>query len=458
MVASDPLPSGVAWDTPAPESASTIAPEAPAKKTRGWRKDRTAPPPATEAAAVAAATVPPPGAVSPMAPPTQPPVDPVPLAIDPPLPPPPTEPAVAPGPVVWKPPIDPATGAALWDETSPSTVSPPPTKTRGWRKKSNVGAAGVAGTAAAGTAAATSGAAATIVDAPAPAGGGAAGAGPTPPPAPGSVQTGSTKPARKSSRATLAVLLVVLLVVIGGVAYFAVKRNNNTTSPPSPAPTATAPTPAPTAADSALAASINLRLTDLPAGWVRTATDQTAKPPTAAVAAQARASQALAACLGQPLVVVSGLFGLAGLPGQTAAVRSPSFEEGTDPGIQMVSQSTVMQTTGDAQSLTAPFLNPNFATCYGQFQSSLVSSAVPGSTAQVQTVQLPAPAGVKAFGYLTTYSAPNQGSQVVGQAFMIGGRVETLLEPSTNGPAVPSGPFVSAYDAVVGRLARSVNN
>jgi hypothetical protein len=160
----------------------------------------------------------------------------------------------------------------------------------------------------------------------------------------------------------------------------------------------------------------------------------------------------------QPLVVVSGLFGQAGVPGQTAVVRSPSLEEGADPGIQMVSQSTVMQTTGDAQNLTAPFLNPNFATCYGQFQSSLVSAAVPGSTAQVQTVQLPTPVGVKAFGYLTTYTIPNQGSEVVGQAFLIGGRVETVLEPSTNGPAVPSGPFESAYHAVIGRLARSVNS
>jgi hypothetical protein len=146
------------------------------------------------------------------------------------------------------------------------------------------------------------------------------------------------------------------------------------------------------------------------------------------------------------------------VPGQTAAVRSPSFQEAADPGIQMVSHSTVVQTAGDAQSLTAPFLNPNFATCFGQFQSSLVTSAVPGSTAQVQTVQLPAPAGVKAFGYLTTYTIPNLGSEVVGQAIMIGGRVETILEPSTNGPAVPSGPFVSAYDAVVGRLARSANS
>ncbi len=465
VIASDPLPPGVAWDSPPPESLSATAPEAPAKKTRGWRKDKTAPPSATDAGVAAglaaAATVPPPGAVSPMPPPSQPPVDPVPLAIDPPLPPPPAEPTVAPGPVVWKPPIDPATGAALWDETSPSTANPPPTKTRGWRKKGKVGAAGVAATAAVGTAATTSAAGVTSVDAPVTAGVGAAAVDPPAPPGVAPVQTGSAKPARKSSRATLAVLLVVLLVVIGGVAYFAVKRNNNSTSPPAgapnPSPTA-APSPSPTVADSALAASINLRLTDLPAGWARTTTDQTARPPVAPVAAQARASQALAACVGQPLVVVSGLFGLAGVPGQTAAVRSPSFQEAADPGIQMVSQSTVMQTTGDAQSLTAPFLNPNFATCYGQFQSSLVSSAVPGSTAQVQTVQLPAPAGVKAFGYLTTYAIPNLGSEVVGQAFMIGGRVETLLEPSTNGPAVPSLPFGTAYHAVLGRLARSVNN
>jgi hypothetical protein len=269
--------------------------------------------------------------------------------------------------------------------------------------------------------------------------------------------TGSAKPARKSSRATVAVLLVVLVVVVGGFAYFAVKRHNNSTSSPGTPPTATPSGPSPAVVDTALAASINLRLTDLPAGWVRTTSDQTARPPAAPVAAQARASQALSACLNQPVAVVSGLFGLAGLPGQTAAVRSPSFAEGADPAIQMVSQSTVMQSAADAQSLTAPFANPNFVSCYQQFQSSLVSAAVPGSTAQVQVVQLPAPTGVRAFGYLTSYTIPNQGSEVVGQAFLMGGRIETLLEPSTNGPAVPSAPFQSAYDAVVGRMARSVN-
>jgi hypothetical protein len=66
---------------------------------------------------------------------------------------------------------------------------------------------------------------------------------------------------------------------------------------------------------------------------------------------------------------------------------------------------------------------------------------------------LAAPTGVKAFGYVTTFTIPGQGTQVVGQAFMVGGRVETTIRPSTNGPAVPSDAFGSAYTAIVGRVA-----
>jgi hypothetical protein len=453
VVASDPLPAGAAWDAPPTDAAPPAGVGAPpAKKGRVSRKERKAAESAAAAAAAGAAvagmastgaastgaastTAPPPGTVSPLLPPSQPPTDPVPLAGDP-LPPPPPEStsATAPGPVVWKPPIDPATGAALWDQTAPPEAAPAPAPAKGWRKKSKAGATAAVATEAAATvvATATGGEPGRPVDLMSP--------------------VGADKPARKSSRATLAVLLVVLVVVVGGVAFFAVKRTNNST------PTTVAvPAPSPALVDSALAASVNLRLTDLPAGWVRAATDQAPRPPLAPVAAQARAGQALAACLGQPLALVAGLFGSAGLPGQTAAVRSPAFADGADPGIQMVSQSTVMQTTADAQSLAAPFGNPNFATCFGQYQSSLVSAAVPGATAAVQTVQLPAPAGVRSFGYLTTFTIPNQGTEVVGQAFMLGGRVETLLEPSTNGPSVPSAPFAAAYDSVVGRLARSAD-
>jgi hypothetical protein len=43
---------------------------------------------------------------------------------------------------------------------------------------------------------------------------------------------------------------------------------------------------------------------------------------------------------------------------------------------------------------------------------------------------------------------------VVGEAFIIGGRTETRLEPSTNGPAVPATAFGPAYNNVVGRVAQ----
>ena len=73
-------------------------------------------------------------------------------------------------------------------------------------------------------------------------------------------------------------------------------------------------------------------------------------------------------------------------------------------------------------------------------------------------VTLTAPTGVQTFGYLTTLTIPNQGSEVVGQAFMLGGRIETRLQPSTNGPAVPTDAFDAAYNAVVGRIGRALNN
>jgi hypothetical protein len=263
--------------------------------------------------------------------------------------------------------------------------------------------------------------------------------------------------APKSNRTVLVVLFAVLIIAIAGVAYFAVKRNSTTTTTPNTVATPS-PIPSPAVADAALAATINLHLTDLPAGWAQSTTvNQQPRPPLAPPAAQVRATQALAGCLAQPVAMVSGLFGNSALPGQTAAARSPTFQSDSDPGIQMVSETTVMQTTADAHSLAVPFAAPNFAVCFGRYQSALVSAAVPGATAQVQTVQLTAPAGVTSFGYLTTLTIPNQGTEVIGQAFMLGGRTESLLEPSTNGPAVPSAPFSSAYDSMTARLAQAVD-
>jgi hypothetical protein len=72
-------------------------------------------------------------------------------------------------------------------------------------------------------------------------------------------------------------------------------------------------------------------------------------------------------------------------------------------------------------------------------------------------VTLVAPAGVKSYGYVTTFAIPNQGTQVVGEGFILGGRAETRLEPTTNGPAVPTDAFTSAYNAVTQRVAMAVD-
>jgi hypothetical protein len=247
-------------------------------------------------------------------------------------------------------------------------------------------------------------------------------------------------------------LLVALLVVVivGGGIYYWKNHNNNTTTTPSVTPTPVATS----AADIALAGSINLRLTDLPAGWTRGAAGQVPRPPVAPAAAQVQAGQAMASCTGQSLAVVSGLFGSTLLPGAGAKVISPTFASGTDPGIQMFSTTTVLSSAAQARVLAAPFAATNFATCFGQYQSALVAAAVPGATAAVQTVALAAPAGVQSYGYVTTYAIPGQGTQVVGEAFIIGRSTETRLEPSTEGPAIPSTAFGPAYANVVGRVAQ----
>ena len=120
-------------------------------------------------------------------------------------------------------------------------------------------------------------------------------------------------------------LLVVLLIVIGGIAYFAVKKNNNTT----PTTVATHPRPSPAAADAALAASINLHPTDLPAGWSRSprigaGADAPASGP---AAAQVPAVRGLSSCLGQPFALVAGLFGNATVPGSSAVGHLPDVPE-----------------------------------------------------------------------------------------------------------------------------------
>jgi hypothetical protein len=465
-------PEPTAWNTPPvgqDGGAGDVPP--PSKKTRSWRRGSQG----SEASPPVSGT--PTGALAP----PEPPADPVllsPGALPQPS---------APGPVVWKPPVDPVTGETVWDSAAPSPdfMAPDatsPKKSRPWRRGSK---AAVAGGAAVGAAAIVGGTDAT--DLIAPVGGtdslGAPGlATPAPPTAPGAWAAGPgevgdapadpfgsaappfsapggpvppttgespAKGVRNNRTAMLLLAALVAVVIIGGGVYYWKHHNNNNT-------TTSAVTPvSPSASDVALAGTINLRLTDLPAGWTRGVTvGQVPRPPVAPVAAQLKAGQAMATCTGQSVAVVSGLFGSTLLPGESARVLSPTFASGAVPGIQMFSTTTVMSSAAGAQALAAPFNAANFATCFGQYQSALVAAAVPGSTAAVSTVVLTAPAGVKSYGYVTTFTIPGQGTQVVGEAFIIGGSTETRLEPSTNGPVVPATAFGPAYTNVVGRVAQ----
>ena len=88
---------------------------------------------------------------------------------------------------------------------------------------------------------------------------------------------------------------------------------------------------------------------------------------------------------------------------------------------------------------------------------ALAAGAVPGATAQVQSVTLPQPSGVQSYGVVTTYTIPGSGTEVVGDAFMLGGRIVSILQPTTNGPAIPGDVFTQAYDAVSGRVSAAAN-
>ncbi len=422
-----------------PPLGGELSPEVsdPARKPKGWRKNR--PGSTSEAPSEA----PPTDFFAPSRPPAEPPVDPVPLTLAGSLPPPAPGDVVAPGtrgPIAWRPPIDPLTGEPAWDQ-SPAPADSPPKKRRSWHRGAKDSAVAAAGAA---SAAAIAGPAGSTVPPP----------GRPAPPGPGfNVPAPAAEPAPKSNRTLLAVLFAVLLVVIGGIAYFAVKKNSNST----PTTVATGPVSPRVGADAAMAASINLRLGDLPTGWSRSPSTVQSLVPVAPAAAQIQAAHGLSSCLSQPYALVAGLFGNATVPGSSATAYSPTFQSGTDSGIQMASRTTVMSTVAGNQVLSAPFANPNFTSCFSNYQTALVSAASPGSSASVQVVTLPVPAGVRTFAYLTTFTSPGGRTEVQGQAFSFGGRNGSRLMPTTDGPAVPQSAFASAYDAVTGRLALAVN-
>jgi len=259
---------------------------------------------------------------------------------------------------------------------------------------------------------------------------------------------GADKAKKPIDRRTLMLLAVLLVVVIGGGAYLITKKSNSSTTAP--------PVTTPATADKALAVSVNLRQTDLPTGWtvVAGAASPAASTTTpAAKAADVQAVSAFAGCLGMPDATIGQLFGDVPQADETATAASPVYQSPTDPNIQMQSTTNVVKSIADATADSVPFTKPTFAPCFQVFEASTAAATVPGTTAQVTPVTLTAPGGVVAYGYVTTFTIPNQGTKVEGNAFIFGGRIEATLTPTTNGVPVPSGAFSQAYDAMVGRVA-----
>jgi cytoskeletal protein RodZ len=362
--------------------------------------------------------------------------------------------------------IDPATGAAIWADPLAPAGAPvdggkPPKKSRKERKAEAAAAAAIAAGAAAGAVAGA--------PAPPPPGGGLAPGAAPPPPGVAPVQPGQVDPfaqpdllgtpgdpplsplppdttdeKKPTNRRTLVLLIVLLVVVLAAGGFFLAKRKNVSTSPPAPPTTVVSPA----AQDKALAVSVNLRQADLPAGWTVSSTSTGTQTPSSSTAVAA-----FAACLGMPTTTIDQLFGGATQTDVSATAASPIFKSPADPTIEMQSSTNVVKTAADATADAVPFTKPNFTTCFQQFSTATAAAAAPGATASVTQVTLSAPAGVASYGYVTTYTIPNQGTRVEGDAFIVGGRIETTLSPTTQGAAVPSDAFTMAYNAVVARVA-----
>ena len=147
----------------------------------------------------------------------------------------------------------------------------------------------------------------------------------------------------------------------------------------------------------------------------------------------------MASCLDVPLSSVQGWFGTGPFPQQITVVRSPTFGDPTVPTVQMFS-STALVAASDSTSAAqeAALGSPKFPACYGQYQ--VAALAVP-ATGQVQTVPLTAPSGTKAYGFLTMFTLADGATELVGEAFILGSGVTTLLEASTDGPSIPPEDF-----------------
>ncbi len=263
-------------------------------------------------------------------------------------------------------------------------------------------------------------------------------------------EVGTTRPS--SRRQTLVLLVVLLLVVIGAGAYLLSRRSSSSTTV---APVAT---PAPSSnTDLALAQSVNLRLADFPAGWEVAPASAVVAPTSAERTARTAALPALASCLGVSPTVVGQVFGGDVPSTVSATAASQTFAQASDPAIQMRSTVAVMRTAADAQQTLAPFATANFVSCFTQFETSVFSVLAPGTTVSVSQVTLTAPAGVTVYGYLSTVAVPGQGTRVLGNGYMVGGRVVAAIDPVTNGPPVPSSAFNPAFDAMTSRISHDLH-
>ena len=228
-------------------------------------------------------------------------------------------------------------------------------------------------------------------------------------------------------------LVVVLVVVLGGIGYFLVRKNSTSTPTTAPArrsrrrrpPTRCWPARSTCASPTCPPAGARAR-----AGPGRRAPAAPAEP--------RPGGERLASCLEPADAVVVRPVRPGPLPGPTSLVQSPMFQSAAGSGIQMASRTTVLTTAGNRCRPQGAFTNPKFDTCYQQFQQSLAAAAAPGSTAAVQPVTLSAPAGRHDLRLREHLHRAGSGTQVVGDAFLLGGRVDTLLQPTTDGPAVPS--------------------
>ena len=191
--------------------------------------------------------------------------------------------------------------------------------------------------------------------------------------------------------------------------------------------------------DNALVASVNLRLADLP----RVDAGEPGQTPllhlpVANSTVECPGHTGASPCLGVPVPTTAGLFAGADAPGPDG--RRPLARHSVDgihPGIQMRSMTTAVGRPAQAQVPRCPVRESrNFAGCYGQFARTVAAAAIPGAVDPVQLVTL-SPAGRGQVLRVHHHGDLVAGTQVFGQAYMVGGRLVTDLHAGHQRPEHP---------------------